>query len=104
MHPSITTTARTDDIAYAAQKAGYDSVSIDNVFDKASNEIPLKPQPQKDAPMSQEMLDLLDEASASGMLDNAPDIPLSPEIPRNYDPTTIDIVFDPARIKSIYDR
>ncbi len=101
LHPSVGSVARTDDIAYAAQAAGYDSVSINNVFDKASNEIPLKPPPASNAPMSQEMMDLLDEVDASGMLNNIPDVALPPEIPRNYDPTTIDIIFDPKNIRSI---
>jgi hypothetical protein len=101
LHSSVGSVARTDDIAYAAQAAGYDSVSINNVFDKASNEIPLKPPPASNAPMSQEMMDLLDEVDASGMLNNTPDVALPPEIPRNYDPTTIDIIFDPKNIRSI---
>jgi hypothetical protein len=101
LHSSIGSVARTDDIAYAAQAAGYDSVSINNVFDKASNEIPLKPPPASNAPMSQEMMDLLDEVDASGMLNNTPDVALPPEIPRNYDPTTIDIIFDPKNVRSI---
>tara|TARA_R100000951_G_scaffold6506_1_gene6566 strand:+ start:3001 stop:5148 length:2148 start_codon:yes stop_codon:yes gene_type:complete len=101
LHSSVGSVARTDDIAYAAQAAGYDSVSINNVFDKASNEIPLKPSPASNAPMSQEMMDLLDEVDASGMLNNTPDVALPPEIPRNYDPTTIDIIFDPKNIRSI---
>jgi hypothetical protein len=101
LHSSVGSVARTDDIAYAAQAAGYDSVSINNVFDKASNEIPLKPPPASNAPMSQEMMDLLDEVDASGMLNNTPNVALPPEIPRNYDPTTIDIIFDPKNIRSI---
>ena len=101
LHSSVGSVARTDDIAYAAQAAGYDSVSINNVFDKASNEIPLKPPSASNAPMSQEMIDLLDEVDASGMLNNTPDVALPPEIPRNYDPTTIDIIFDPKNIRSI---
>ena len=101
LHSSVGSVARTDDIAYAAQAAGYDSVSINNVFDKASNEIPLKPPPASNAPMSQEMMDLLDEVDASGMLNNTPDVALPPKIPRNYDPTTIDIIFDPKNIRSI---
>ena len=100
LHSSVGSVARTDDIAYAAQAAGYDSVSINNVFDKASNEISLKPPPASNAPMSQEMMDLLDEVNASGMLNNTPDVALPPEIPRNYDPTTIDIIFDPKDIRS----
>jgi len=101
LHSSVGSVARTDDIAYAAQAAGYDSVSINNVFDKASNEISLKPTPASNAPMSQEMMDLLDEVNASGMLNNTPDVALPPEIPRNYDPTTIDIIFDPKDIRSV---
>ena len=57
--------ARTDDIAFAAQAAGYDSVSINNVFDKAWGEIPSKPPSASNATMSQEMMDFLDEVSAS---------------------------------------
>jgi len=101
LHSSVGSVARTDDIAYAAQAAGYDSVSINNLFDKASNEIPLKPPLASNAPMSQEMMDFLDEVDASGMLNNTPDVALPPEIPRNYDPTTINIIFDPKNIRSI---
>ena len=91
---------RTDDIAHAAREAGYDSVTINNVFDKASNEIPVKPLPARNEPMSQEMIDILDEVNASGMLDNTPDVALPPEIPRDYEPATIDIIFDPKNIRS----
>ena len=101
LHSSVGSVARTDDIAYAAQAAGYDSVSINNVFDKASNEIPLKPLPASNAPMSQEMIDLLDEVKASGITDGLPPYKFAPEIPKNYDPTTIDIIFDPKDIRSI---
>jgi len=107
LHSSVGSVARTDDIAYAAQAAGYDSVSINNVFDKASNEIPIKPLPAKNEPMSQEMMDFLDVVDASKeykayqMLNNTPDVALPPEIPKNYDPTTIDIIFDPKNIRSI---
>ena len=100
LHSSVGDVARTDDIAYAAQLAGYDSVSINNVFDKASNEIPIKPLPASNQPMSQEMIDILDEVNASGMLDSTPDVALPPEIPRNYEPATIDIIFDPKNIRS----
>ena len=92
---------RTDDIAHAAREAGYDSVTINNVFDKASNEIPVKPSPVSNASMSQEMMDLLDEVDASGILNNTPDVALPPEIPRDYEPATIDIIFDPKNIRSI---
>jgi len=91
---------RTDDIAHAAREAGYDSVTINNVFDKASNEIPLKPLPARNEPMSQEMIDLLDEVNASGMLNSTPDVALPPEITRDYEPATIDIIFDPKNIRS----
>ena len=91
---------RTDDIAHAAREAGYDSVTINNVFDKASNEIPIKPLPASNEPMSQEMIDILDEVNASGMLDSTPDVALPPEIPRDYEPATIDIIFDPKNIRS----
>ncbi len=101
LHSSVGSVARTDDIAYAAQAAGYDSVSINNVFDKASNEIPLRPSASNNEPLSQEMMDFLDEVNASGMLDSVPNVDLSTEIPRNYDPTTIDIIFDPKNIRSI---
>ena len=101
LHSSVGDVARTDDIAYAAQLAGYDSVSINNVFDKASNEIPIKPLPASNEPMSQEMIDFLDEVNASGMLNNAPDVALPSEIPRDYEPATIDIIFDPKNIRSI---
>ena len=101
LHSSVGSVARTDDIAFAAQAAGYDSVSINNVFDKAWGEIPLRPSASNNEPLSQEMMDFLDEVNASGMLDSVPDVDLPAEIPKNYDPTTIDIIFDPKNIRSI---
>ena len=100
LHPSITNVARTDDIAYAAQKAGYDSVSIGNVHDNALGEIPTKPLAARNEPLSQDILDILDDFEASGFDLDGPNYVPPPEIPRNYDPTTIDIVFDPKNIRS----
>ncbi len=100
LHPSIGSEARTDDIGYAAQKAGYDSVSINNVFDKASNEIPLKPSSRINDPLDQEMLDLLDEFDRSGMSKNVPNMAPPVEMPKDYDPATINIIFDPKNIRS----
>ena len=99
LHSTLTDVARTDDIAHAAQAAGYDSVSINNVFDKASNEIPMKPAPKANEPMSQEMIDILNEVEQSGMYPGA-DFSIAPEIPKNYDPVTVDIIFDPKNIRS----
>ena len=91
---------RTDDIAHAAREAGYDSVTINNVFDKASNEIPLKPIDKSSEPMSQEMMDILDEAEAMGLMDNPTNMTPPPTIPKDYEPATIDIIFDPKNIRS----
>lgn len=99
LHSTLTDVARTDDIAHAAQAAGYDSVSINNVFDKASNEIPMKPAPNTRGPMSQEMIDILNEVEQSGMYPGA-DFGIAPEMPKNYDPVTVDIIFDPKNIRS----
>jgi hypothetical protein len=92
--------ARTDEIAYAAQSAGYDTVSVENVYDNAWGEIPTKPKVAKNEPLSQEMLDILDEFETSGFNVDGPDYVPPPEIPKNYEPTTIDIVFDPKNIRS----
>jgi len=56
LHPSVGNIARTDDISYAAQKAGYDSVTFNNVYDNASGEIPQKPAPKKEEPLSDDLL------------------------------------------------
>jgi hypothetical protein len=101
LHPSVGNIARTDDISYAAQKAGYDSVTFKNVYDNASGEIPQKPAPKKDEPLSDDLLALLDEFDASGLSDSIPDVDLPPEIPKNYDPVDIDVVFDPSNIRSV---
>ena len=100
LHPSVGDVARTDDISYAAQKAGYDSVTFNNVYDNASGEIPLKPKPKKEGPLSDDLLALLDEFDASGLSDSIPDVALPPEIPKNYDPVNVDVVFNPNQVRS----
>ena len=90
---------RTDDIAHAAREAGYDSVTISNVFDKADNEIPTRPVSALNE-LDQDMSQFLDEVNASGIPDNTPSLNTLPESQRNYDPTTIDIIFDPKNIRS----
>jgi hypothetical protein len=100
LHPSTGNIARTDEIAYAAQKAGYDSVSINNVYDNAYGEIPRKPAPRT-AYDDQEIDRILAELGGSSADDFGP-VAIAPEIPRNYDPTTVDIVFDPKNIRSKY--
>jgi len=91
LHSSIGNYARTDDISYAAKEAGYDTASFDNVYDNASGEIPLKPKAKKDEAVSQDLLDLLDEFEASGMGNNSANAYLAQDIPKNYDPTTVDV-------------
>lgn len=100
LHPSTGSVARTDEIAYAAQKAGYDSVSINNVYDNASGEIPRKPAPRSSYD-DQEIDQLLADLGVSSADEFGP-VNTAPEIPRNYDPTTVDIVFDPKNIRSKY--
>jgi hypothetical protein len=100
LHSSVGDVARTDDIAYAAQLAGYDSVTINNLFDKASDTIPLKPIDKSSEPMSQAMMDILDEVEAMGLMDNPTNMTLPPTIPKDYEPATIDIIFDPKNIRS----
>ena len=58
LHPSIQGVARIDDIADAAQKAGYDSVTVANVFDNAWGEVPTKQRPrtQKDIDLDNDLL------------------------------------------------
>lgn len=102
LHPYVGDVARTDDIAYAAQLAGYDSVTINNLFDKASDTIPLKPIDKSSEPMSQEMMDILDEVEAMGLMDNPTNMTPPPTIPQDYEPATIDIIFDPKNIRSTY--
>jgi hypothetical protein len=100
LHSYVGDVARTDDIAYAAQLAGYDSVTINNLFDKASDTIPLKPIDKSSEPMSQEMMDILDEVEAMGLMDNPTNMTPPPTIPKDYEPATIDIIFDPKNIRS----
>jgi hypothetical protein len=112
LHPSTRAAgmARTDEIAEAAQKAGYDSVSIKNVFDNAQNEIPLKPRSSSKNEISRRFNELLDDDELLAELEAggfnfdeaakfAPEI--APNIPRNYDPVTVDVIFDPSNIRSV---
>jgi hypothetical protein len=100
LHSSVGGFARTDEIAYAAQGAGYDSVTINNVYDKAGGEIPLRPITALDAPLDKDILDLLDEFEESGMGSGYKMPPKEVEIPKNYDTATIDIIFDGENIRS----
>jgi hypothetical protein len=90
---------RTDAVAHAAREAGYDSVSFKNVYDKADNEIPLKPKKPQGGASNRDLLAEL------GIDDNDPlmqgDIPNIPKTEKDYNPTTVDVVFDPKNIRSI---
>jgi hypothetical protein len=70
------------------------------LFDKASDTIPLKPIDKSSEPMSQAMMDILDEVEAMGLMDNPTNMTLPPTIPKDYEPATIDIIFDPKNIRS----
>ena len=103
LHPSIreSLTARTDDIAHAARKAGYDSATIKDIYDKADNEIPMKPS---------SVINVSD-ADLFSRLGISPDHPLlngsekaakqNVVIPKNYGTSNIDIIFDPSNIRSV---
>ena len=92
--------ARTDDIAYAAQAAGYDSVTIKDVYDKASNEIPS----QKKETVTDSDFDVLAELGIDvnhPLLDGPYRAPApAVDIPKDYGTSNIDIIFDPKNIRS----
>ena len=99
LHPSIESAARTDDIAYAAKEAGYDSVTINNVYDNITGLIPsARKQPQSDSLSDDRLLQELgikpeNMPPASTRLNSyTADI--------NQKPVTITTVFDPANIRS----
>jgi hypothetical protein len=99
LHPSIESAASTDDIAYAAKEAGYDSVTINNVYDNITGLIPsARKQPQSDSLSDDRLLQELgikpeNMPPASARLNSyTTDI--------NQKPVTITTVFDPANIRS----
>ena len=107
LHPSIQGVARIDDIADAAQKAGYDSVSVSNVYDNSWGEIPTQPtKPTKPRVRTQKDIDLDNELVRELGFDPAdfpstPRTPDAPDVPtKNTDPVTIDVVFDTKNIRS----
>jgi hypothetical protein len=99
LHPSIESAASTDDIAYAAKEAGYDSVTINNVYDNITGLIPsARKQPQSDSLSDDRLLQELgikpeNMPPASTRLNSyTTDI--------NQKPVTITTVFDPSNIRS----
>ena len=103
LHSSVkeSLTARTDDIAHAAKAAGYDSVTIKDIYDKVGNEIPLKPitkSNKNDVDMLSELgIDPNDPILNTGSTSVSKNV----DIPRDYNTANIDIVFDPSNIRSV---
>ena len=97
---SLSQTARSDDIAHAAKAAGYDSVTLKNIYDKADNEIPLKPAPanRSDADLLSDLGIDLNDPILSG---NLPQRQEAIVAPKDYNTANVDIVFDPSNIRSI---
>jgi hypothetical protein len=98
--------ARTDEIAHAARELGYDSATIRNVIDNATNEKTLPPQvnPQMQAKRDEELDALLaelgiDDVNAAAA--NAPVRGYEGVAPYDRGPVTIDAIFDPRNIRSV---
>jgi hypothetical protein len=99
--------ARTDEIAHAARGLGYDSVTIKNVIDNATNEVIQAPKenPALKAKRAAEMDAILAELGDLGDLPPAP-----AAVSRGYEgvaphergPVTVNAVFDPKNIRSKY--
>tara|TARA_R110002020_G_scaffold445445_1_gene657348 strand:- start:4061 stop:5047 length:987 start_codon:yes stop_codon:yes gene_type:complete len=103
LHPSIkeSLTARTDDIAHAAKEAGYDSVTIKDIYDKADNETPIKPKASSDKG-DRDILAELGIDPDDPILDGwESSVSQNVDIPRDYSTSNVDIVFDPSNIRSV---
>jgi len=103
LHSSIreSLTARTDDIAHAAKEAGYDSVTIKDIYDKADNEIPVKSSAssnESDIDMLSELGIDLNDPILTGLESN---VSKNVDIPRDYETSNVDIVFNPSNIRSV---
>lgn len=97
LHPSVGAQVRTDEFIHAARDAGYDSATIQNVYDNISGTIRSAPRPAKNRDSE---LDAL-FAELDGLdLGGAVDTPMMPDQAVNYDPVTVQAVFDPANIRS----
>jgi len=97
LHPSVGAQVRTDEFIHAARDAGYDSATIQNVFDNISGTIRKAPRPAKNRDSE---LDAL-FAELDGMdLGVGADVPMIADQAVNYDPVTVQAIFDPANIRS----
>lgn len=97
LHPSVGAQVRTDEFIHAARDAGYDSATIQNVFDNISGTIRKSPRPAKNRDSE---LDAL-FAELDGMdLGGGADVPMIADQAVNYDPVTVHAAFDPANIRS----
>ena len=103
LHPSIreSLTARTDDIAHAAKEAGYDSVTIKDIYDKADNEIPIKPRKADGSGDWDILAELGIDPDDPILGDFESSVSQNVDIPRDYNTSNVDIVFDPSNIRSV---
>lgn len=101
---------RTDEIAHAAREAGYDSVTITNVYDNATNEVVAKPKPASPEIEAQRRKKLADELDA--LMAELGDIDIGDAPPKEMEgytgvpddkrgPVTIDAIFDKKNARSI---
>lgn len=98
LHPSVGDVVRTDEFAHAAKLAGYDSATIQNVYDNVDGVIRNKPRQRS---IDQNELDAIFAELEDFMAPAAPSAAgLPDELPRNYDPVTIHAAFDPKNIRS----
>ena len=97
LHPSVGAQVRTDEFIHAARDAGYDSATIQNVFDNLNGTIPTPPRPAK---VDQAELDAIFAELGDMDLGDVVDTPMLPDQARNYDPVTVHAAFDPANIRS----
>jgi hypothetical protein len=98
LHPSVGGQVRTDEFIHAAKEAGYDSATIQNVFDNIDGIIRTKPKPSK---VDQSKLDDIFaelEGFDFGAVGDAPTV--IPDQAINYAPVTVHAAFNPANIRS----
>ena len=97
LHPSVGAQVRTDEFIHAARDAGYDSATIQNVFDNINGTIRTPPRPAK---IDQSKLDAIFAELGDMDLGDLADVPPLPDQAINYDPVTVQAIFDPANIRS----
>ncbi len=97
LHPSVGGQVRTDEFIHAAKEAGYDSATIQNVFDNIDGIIRTQPRPAK---IDQSKLDDIFAELEGFDLGGNVDVPMVPDLPINYAPVTVHAAFNPANIRS----